>query len=135
MNTNVKGTLNESLFLSKIIELGYRASIPFGNKDRYDQIWDINGHLLRIQIKTCRWKDDRQTGIVFNCYSVCNGVKHYYTKDEIDFFAVFWNNKFYLIPVEECHSDKTLWFELATRSSGKCCMAIDYELETMLNKI
>lgn len=133
MDTNIKGNLTEIKFLSKLTELGYCVSIPFGNKDRYDQIWDVNGKLLKIQIKSCRWKDERHTGIIFNCYSVCNGKKHFYTKDQIDYFATIWEDKYYLIPVEECSSEKTLWFELSSKASGKCCMATDYELEKVIN--
>lgn len=48
MDTNIKGNLTEIKFLSKLTELGYCVSIPFGNKDRYDQIWDVNGKLLKI---------------------------------------------------------------------------------------
>lgn len=48
MDTNVKGNLTEIRLLSKITELGYSVSIPFGNKNKYDQIWDINGELLKI---------------------------------------------------------------------------------------
>ena len=48
MDTNVKGNLTEIRLLSKITELGYSVSIPFGNKNKYDQIWDINGKLLKI---------------------------------------------------------------------------------------
>lgn len=135
MNTNVKGTLNEIKFLSKVTELGFCVSLPFGDKNRYDQIWDVNGHLIKIQIKSCRWKDDRQMGINFNCYSVCNGKKHYYTKEEIDYFAITWEDKYYLIPVEECSSEKTLWFKLAPKANGNCCMAKNYDLETILNNI
>ena len=132
MNTNVKGTLIETKFLSKITELGFSVSIPFGDKNRYDQIWDINGTLIKVQIKSCRWKDERHIGIIFNCYSVCNGKKHFYTKNDIDYFAISWNDKFYLIPVEECSSEKTLWFELSSKSNGKCSMATDYEIEKVL---
>ena len=132
MDTNVKGNLTEIRLLSKITELGYSVSIPFGNKNKYDQIWDINGELLKIQIKSCRWKDDRQTGIIFNCYSVCNKKKHFYTKNDIDYFATVWDDKCYLIPVEECSQEKTLWFTL-TNENSKCCKAENYELEKVLN--
>ena len=133
MDTNIKGCLAELRFLLKLTELGYSVSVPYGNKDRYDQIWDINGKLIKVQIKSCRWKDDRKTGITFNCYSVCNGRKHYYTKDEVDYFATFWEEKFYLVPIEECSSEKTLWFETSKHASGNCCKAVDYELEKMIN--
>ena len=133
MNTNIKGTLTEIKFLNKITELGYCVSIPFDNKSKYDQIWDINGKLLKIQIKSCRWKDKRQSGITFNCYSVCNGKKIFYTKDQVDYFATIWEDKYYLIPVDECYSEKTLWFTLSSRANGNYSMASDYELEKVLD--
>ena len=42
--------------------------------------------------------------------STSNGKDHKYTKDEIDFFATYWENQCYLIPVECCSTEKTLWF-------------------------
>lgn len=54
MNTNIKGKITELEILTLVTKLGYSVSIPFGDKDKYDQIWDINGRLLKIQIKTAR---------------------------------------------------------------------------------
>ena len=126
MNVNIKGKVSELEILTLITKLGYSVSIPFGDKDKYDQIWDINGKLIKVQIKTSRWKNENKTGIIFNCYSVSNKKKHNYTKEEIDYFATFWEGKCYLVPVEECSSEKTLWFEEKTNPS--CCLAKDYEV-------
>ena len=126
MNVNTKGKVSELEILTLITKLGYSVSIPFGDKDKYDQIWDINGKLIKVQIKTSRWKNENKTGIIFNCYSVSNKKKHNYTKDEIDYFATFWEGKCYLVPVEECSSEKTLWFEEKTNPS--CCLAKDYDV-------
>lgn len=115
--------------MTSAIENGYTVSIPYGDCDRYDQIWDKNGQLLKIQVKTSRWKDERYLGIIFNCYSVSNGKKHKYNSDDIDYFATFWDGKCYLVPVTECSTEKTLWFELAPHNYAKCCMAKDYELK------
>lgn len=129
MNVNQKGNLTELQVMTAAIKYGYTVSIPYGNCDRYDQIWDKNGRLLRIQVKTARWTDERHFGIVFNCYSVSNGKKHKYQSDSIDYFATFWEDKCYLIPVAECSTEKTLWFKLAANNYSKCCMAQDYELK------
>jgi len=90
------------------------VSIPFGDKERYDQIWDINGKLIRVQVKTSRLnrneKNSENLSIHFNCKSVINGKTHKYSKEEIDYFATYWDNKVYLIPVEECSIEKTLRF-------------------------
>ena len=108
MNTNQIGKISELEILTYITKLGYSVSIPFGDKDKYDQIWDINGKLIKVQVKTSRWKNEQQTGIIFNCYSVVNGKKHLYTKQDIDYFATYWKGKCYLIPVEQCSAEKTL---------------------------
>lgn len=129
MNVNQKGNLTELQVMAAAIQHGYTVSIPYGDCDRYDQIWDKNGQLLKIQIKTSRWKDDRHLGIIFNCYSVVNGKKHKYTINDIDYFATFWENKCYLIPVAECSTEKTLWFELTPMNHSKCSLAQDYELK------
>ena len=76
MDVNQKGRLTELKVLSYIIEKGFSVSLPFGDKERYDQIWDIKGRLYRVQIKTSRWMDVEHSGFAFNCYTVCNGKKH-----------------------------------------------------------
>ena len=139
MNTNTIGKITELKVLTYITELGYSASVPFGDKDRYDQIWDINGKLLRIQIKTSRWKNEQQKAISFSCkssYARRNCTKqHMYTKEDIDYFATYWNNKVYLIPVEECSAEKTIWFGQPANGCTKCSFAKDYEVEEVLKKI
>lgn len=135
MDVNQKGNLTEIQVMLAGIQHGYTVSVPYGNCDKYDQIWDVNGTLLRIQVKTSRSKDERNIGIVFNCYSVSNGKKHKYSKNDIDYFATYWNNQCYLIPVEECSTEKTLWFERAEHNYSNICMAKDYELEEVLRDI
>lgn len=133
MNTNLKGKVIELELLTNVTKLGYSVSIPFGDKDRYDQIWDVNGKLLKIQVKACRWKDDARTGIIFNCYSVSNGKKHKYTNQDIDYFATVWNGKCYMVNVNECSQEKTLW--LVPKNFSNCCYAEDYEITNVLTQI
>lgn len=139
MDTNTIGKITELKVLTYVIELGYSVSIPYGDKDRYDQIWDINGKLLRVQVKTARWKNEQNKAIVFSCkssYARSSGVRqHSYSKNDIDYFATYWNNKVYLIPVEECSTEKTLWFESPSNGCTKCSYAKTYEIEEVLNRI
>lgn len=137
MDTNQIGKLNELNTLSYIIKKGYSVSIPFGDKDRYDQIWDIKGKLYRIQVKTGRWIDDEHSGFVFSCKSVSNGKIHKYTKDEIDYFATYWKNKVYLIPVEQCSTQKILRFSAPNTITNLKVVnwAKDYEVEEVLKQL
>ena len=111
MNTNQVGKITELEILTYITKLGYSVSLPYGDKDRYDQIWDINGKLLRIQIKTSRWKNDDHKAIIFNTRSTYRNQQHRYSKEEIDYFATIWEGQVYIVPVEQCSIEKTLWFE------------------------
>lgn len=134
MNVNLKGNLTELQVMLEAMKQGCAVSIPYGDCDRYDQIWDINGKLLKVQVKTSRPKNEQETAIIFNCYSVVNGKKHKYSKEDIDFFATYWNGQCYLIPVEECSTEKTLWFELGYKNP-RCAMAQEYLLTEVLKSI
>lgn len=135
MDVNQKGKICELEILTYITKLGYSVSIPFGDKDKYDQIWDVRNKLLRVQIKTSRWRNDDHIAIRFNCYSMSNGDKHKYSKDDIDYFATWWDGKCYLIPVEECSTEKSIWFETPKNKCSGSVLAKDYEVEEVLRNI
>lgn len=139
MNPNEKGKITEAQILAYIINLGYSVSIPFGDKDRYDQIWDINGKLLRIQIKTARInekeKNLQNSSIRFNCKSIINGKIRKYSKKEIDYFATYWENKVYLIPVEECSIEKVLRFTSSQPNQPNINWAKNYEFEEVIKRL
>ena len=135
MNTNQKGKITEIEVLSYITKLGYSVSIPFGDKDRYDQIWDIDGKLLKIQIKTSHWKNDKHNAFTFKCKTTSNGKEYRYTEKDIDFFATIWEDKCYLIPVKECSTEKTLWITQGVGYNKNCRMASEYVVEEVLKSI
>lgn len=133
MNTNDKGKITETAILYHAIKLGINVSIPFGDKERYDQIWDINGKLLRVQIKTSHPRRAGGDAIEFNCYSIPNGKTLIYTKVEIDCFATIWEDKVYLVPIEECSTEKVLWFN---SSNPRCkSFAKNYLLEERIKNL
>ena len=135
MNTNQKGKLTEIEVLAYITKLGYSVSIPFGDKDRYDQIWDINGKLLKIQIKTAHWKNENHNAFTFKCKTSSNGKDYKYTKEDIDYFATMWENQCYLISVNECSTEKTLWITQNYGYNKTCSMASDYVVEEVLKTL
>ena len=86
--------------------------MPFGDKDRYDQIWDIQGKLYRIQIKTSHLlTKNKGKAIEFKTTGTSNGHTTNYSKNDIDYFATYWENQVYVVPVEETSSKKILRFE------------------------
>lgn len=67
-------------------------------------IVDIKGYLLKIQCKTCH---DEKAGETIS-FSVSTTHKNRtkvesksYTEEDIDFFATFYNEKCYMVPVQE----------------------------------
>jgi hypothetical protein len=124
-NTNFIGNTTELDVLAYISRLHYYISIPFGGNARYDQIWDINGKLYKVQIKTSNISDDGSV-ISFNTGK--------YDASEIDGFATFFNGKCYYIPYEKTSTKEVkLRFNLPENSNPKNIkFAFDYEVERIL---
>lgn len=119
--------------------LGYTVSIPYGENSRYDFIADINGKLIRVQVKTSLQKDNGRT-FEFSCRSVLTNSNKVtlktYTAEEIDYFCTYFKNKCYLVPVTECTRSKTLRLEPpCIKQYGRVHMAEDYELYKQIDKI
>ena len=138
LSAKQKGNLTELQCITAFYKLGYSVSIPYGENSRYDFIADIDGELIKVQVKTSRVKKENEA-IVFTCRSTNTNTKttiyHRYTKEQIDYFATFWNGKCYLVPVEECSVEKILRF--CYPSSGQkqgITLAENYELEKVLKR-
>lgn len=138
LNSKQKGNLTELKCLTAFYELGYQCSIPYGENSRYDLIADINGKLIRIQCKTSRQVDE---GVIeFSCRScrsnTQSNLQRRYSNKEIDYFATYWNDKCYLIPISECSASKKLRF--VPPKNGQrvgIIYAKDYELQGQLEKL
>ena len=134
MNTNTLGKITEIEVMSYILKKGYSVSTPFGDKDRYDQIWDINGELFRVQVKTCHLNTKTSTkAIEFKTTGTSNGKTTTYSKKDIDYFATFWEGQVYVVPVEETSSKKILRFDSKVNSSN-ISWAKDYTFEEVFEK-
>ena len=142
LESKQKGNLTELQCITACYELGYSVSIPYGENSRYDFILDLDSKLLKIQVKTSRLKKsikNPQDAIIFACRGSNTNAKgnvyHRYTKEQIDYFATFWEGKCYLVPVEECSVEKTLWFNSpANGQKAMISMASDYELTKIIEK-
>ena len=125
-NTNFIGNTIELDVLAYISKLNNYVSLPFGGNARYDQIWDINDVLYKVQIKKSNISEDGSV-ITFNTGK--------YNTNEIDGFATYFNGKCYYVPVEKASkSEVKLWFTLPENSDPKKIkFAFDYEVERVLN--
>ena len=103
-NTLIKGRITELNCLTYFLKQGFIISTP-QIPCAYDFLLDINGEILKIQVKTCRLSSDKSY-IEFNTSSMTHNASGYtkrvYNKNNVDYFATFYDNECYLIPLEEC---------------------------------
>ncbi len=140
MKAKKNGYAIEARVMTTLLEHGLAVSTPWGDDEPYDLIADINGKLIRIQVKASR---TRSNGESFSFNSTRNryiGVGKYkhvtYKSGETDYFATVWKNKVYLVPAEECGQEKQLRIA-PTRNGQRTYVnwASEYELERVLDKL
>ena len=131
------GNITELEVQTYMTKLDVLVSIPYGDRARYDQIWDVNGRLLRVQIKYAHEYNNGTIGITCSSGVKRNGklVRLQYTPEEIDGIATFYKGRVYYIPVSKIPLKvMSLRFE-KTLSNMKSLVnwASDYEVEKQLN--
>jgi hypothetical protein len=138
-NTLKKGLLTELECQKAFIDAGCSVSIPLGNFDKYDMIVDVDGKLLKIQVKSSVY-DEIGKSLHMACRTTTTNTKktvyRTYSKDDIDYFATYWDGKCYLIPVEECSTVKYIRFEPPKNCQwSQITWGPDYEIHKVLNHI
>jgi len=90
VNTKDKGNIGILQAASRLVELGYSVSIPFGDNDRYDLVYEHSGDFVRAQVKFVSLKDGCITVPVRTTYMGTDGPKHaaYFERD-VDEFLVY----------------------------------------------
>ena len=137
LTSKEKGNLTELQCLTAFYDLGHKVSIPYGENCRYDFILDVNNTLLRIQVKTSKSVSDECFSFATRSTRVNSqgSISKNYTKEEIDYFATFYQGKCYLVPVDECGIEKKLRFCYPANGQKKGInLAQDYELEKVLKQ-
>lgn len=107
LNTHFRGKITELSVAQSFLELGFQVSEPLVSDSRYDFIADVNGKLLKIQVKTARVSEDGSKITFATSSSHTNTKKTIhksYTSDEIDYFATVYQGQCYIISVKECGS-------------------------------
>ena len=115
-----------------------KVSIPYGENCRYDFILDVNGTLLKIQCKTSHLITS-EDGFEFRCRSINSTRKGIfetrYTKEDIDYFATYFEGQCYLVPVEECGAAKVLRFNYPKNGQKRgISLAKNYLLEEVIKQ-
>ena len=97
MNTKDKGDISEAMVLARLLQLGKKVAIPFGENHRYDLLIDDGGVFTRVRCKTARI---RKGCVVFNARSTNARISMNY-RGEADLFIAYCPQieKFYQVDV------------------------------------
>lgn len=136
------GNVNELLCLTEFIKLGYECSIPFGNGAKYDFIVDVDGELIRVQCKSSHYTKNHgitdYDSISFSTVSQTTNtkktVRHQYDSSQVDYFATHFNGNVYIVPVDECSTNKTLRFKPPSNGNKNYNKAEDYLISKFLKE-
>lgn len=139
LTTKQKGNITELQCMTAFIENKCNISIPYGDNCKYDFIPDIENNLYKIQVKTCRPVGENDA-ITFSCRTThvnCNETKNEkYSATDIDYFTTYWDNQCFLIPVNECGSEKTLRLNIPKNGQiNKISFAEEYKIEKIIKEI
>lgn len=134
------GQVTELQVASECIKRGIMVSKPLVPSSRYDLIIEIDGKLLKIQVKTCHsngsdeyFEIDTQTS-----HTNCEKTVHLsYSKNEVDFFATIYNGICYLIPYDICgkRSQRLRLLPTKNNQTKGIVFAKDYTLDNILNSL
>ena len=92
MNSNVKGAVAEQAIVLAAIKAGVPVLRPVAEHGRTDLALDINGRLLRVQVKWGRLSRSGDVVVVLLRTSRCTTrghVRRKYSEGEVDLFAVY----------------------------------------------
>ena len=132
MDTKRKGDVAELNVLAKLTEMGVDISEPYGEDTRYDFIADINGALVKLQVKNGVYKNGKICASLQSTRYNSNGSSTVsYSKDNVDVFVIYspYTDGVYWVPFDG--APKTgieLRVEEAEQKSSLINWASDYRL-------
>lgn len=138
MTTKQLGNIGEAKTISQFVQMQIPVYPAFGDNEKSDMIADFNGKLQRIQVKSseCLKEGKMIFSLISSTMHRKNGVKHYYTKDEIDYFALYnlQADVLLLIPIELVKGRTEISFRLDYKPSTNQYKALNWKDYTF-NKI
>ena len=105
MDTKLKADIAELSVTKEFLNRWLNVLKPIGDRLAYDLALDLNGELLRIQIKAAWYNDNKAMFIVDNRRTRTNRrimQRKHYNNGDFDFaiIVVLESNTFYVMPVE-----------------------------------
>ena len=105
MNTSHKGSLAEQAVTLEALKRGWGVLKPIGDCLPYDVVFDIEGTLVKIQVKLAWFDDTRENYVIDNRRTKTNRsvmIREVYALTDFDFAIAYLMdiNVFYVFPVD-----------------------------------
>ncbi|HYV92857.1 MAG TPA: group I intron-associated PD-(D/E)XK endonuclease [Chitinophagales bacterium] len=106
MNTKAKGDIAEHAVIFHALKRGWGVLKPLGDRLPYDLVLDVDGKLLKVQVKGAWFDSKRKNYVVDNRRTKTNRrrmVRAKYCEADFDFAIIYIQELevFYVIPVSE----------------------------------
>ncbi len=104
MSTKLKGDVAEQAAILRLLELGWGVSKPVGDRLPYDLVADVNGKLLKLQVKSA-WFNAFDANYCIDVRRTKTNrrqmIRSLYSDQDFDFALVYLPEKrlFYIFPV------------------------------------
>ncbi len=105
MDTKLKGDIAEQAVILEALKKGWDVSVPIGDRLPYDLVLDVEGTLLKIQVKSAWFDSIKQNYVVDNRRTKTNRrkmVREEYDDSDFDFAILYIENLnvYYIMPSE-----------------------------------
>lgn len=139
LSSHFIGEITEQQVALEFLKLGILVSKPLVQSSRYDFVVDINKKLYKIQVKTCRIKEESYLDFsTSTSHTNTKGTLNLtYSSEDVDFFATMYEGQCYLVPFSIC-GNRSQRLRIAPTKNGQTkgiTFAKDYKLEDIIKSI
>jgi hypothetical protein len=104
MDTKLKADIAESAVITELLKRGFRVLKPIGDRLPYDLALDLNGKLLRIQVKSAWFDAKKNFHMVDSRRTKTNRrrmLRQRYDANDFDFAIIYLDvlHVFYVMPI------------------------------------
>lgn len=104
-STKHKGDIAEQAVILKALQMGWEVAKPVGDRLPYDLIIDLNGKLVKVQVKSAWFDEAKQNYVVDNRRTKTNRrvmKRENYSSNDFDFAILYISDLsvFYIMPIE-----------------------------------
>ena len=139
LSSHFIGEITEQQVALEFLKQGILLSKPLVQSSRYDFIADINNHLYKIQVKTCRFKEESYIEFATSTsHTNTQGTLNlFYSENEVDFFATIYENQCYLVPFKLCgkRAQRLRFVPTKNGQTKGILFAKDFKLENVLKSL